>query len=91
MSRVGVISWGCREQPDIDDLKATLKVVSGGTVTCAMAHTRSDEYALVVSSAPIDEQEATKVFDWWWVPPAGDADRLETFDWPPVGSSGAAS
>jgi hypothetical protein len=91
MSRVGVISWDWRGRPDTDELRRILEAVSGGTVTCRTAETGSDEYAIVVSAGPLDEAEATKVFDWWWSPVDPDGDRADTFDWPPVGSSGSSS
>jgi len=91
VSRVGVISWDYRESPDPRELKALIEALTDGALTLAVPNTGSDEYALVLSQAPIDEAEATKVFDWWWTPADPDGDRLDTFDWPPAGSSSGAT
>jgi hypothetical protein len=88
MSRVGVISWDWREQPDPRELKALIEALTDGAVTLAVPNTGSDQYALVLSRGPITEAEATEAFDWYWRSEDPTGDRIDTFDWPPAGSAG---
>lgn len=60
-----VMSWDYREQPDLDDLARTVRDMTGGALNIREANTRSDQYAIVLSTAPLDETAADAVYDRW--------------------------
>ena len=61
-----VLSWDCREQPDLDGLARIVRDLTGGALHLRAADTGSDQYAIVLSTVPLDETAAAEVFKRWW-------------------------
>lgn len=61
-----VLWWDWREQPDLGALAKILTEVSGGTVHLHEVDTCSDEYAVVISSAPLSAEEAVAAWEKGW-------------------------
>ncbi len=61
-----VLSWDWAEQPNMTALADIIRDVSGGTVHLReVEDTGSDQYAVVVSTEPVDEEQARRVYlDW---------------------------
>lgn len=75
-----VMTWDWREQPDIDDLGGIIDVLSGGALHVMEPDTDSDEHALVISTVPLDADQAKDVFRRWWVSEDEDGDRLDEIE-----------
>lgn len=56
-----VLTWDWRQQPDLADLAAAIRDLSGGTVLLHEVATGSDESAVVLARG-LDEQGATKAY-----------------------------
>ena len=74
-ARASVMSWDSGEQPDLDRLVAILRDLSGGAVHLASVDTGMNEYAVVVSTVPLDKAGVQATFERWWVPEDGGDDR----------------
>lgn len=72
-----VMTWDWKERIDTDELAAIIYDLSGGKLHVSSPDTDSDEYALVVSTVPLDETAARDAFRRWWVSEDDDGDRLE--------------
>lgn len=57
-----ILTWDCREQPDLADLAAALAEVSNGTVHLTEVDTGDDQYAIVLDSRPVTKQEAYEMY-----------------------------
>jgi len=57
-----VLSWDCRQQPDLDELAKAIQVLSMGRVHLTQVDTGSDEYAIVLAGRPLDAEEAYRVW-----------------------------
>lgn len=64
MSRPEILTWDCREQPDLDELARVVLELSrcGEVHLTPVADTGCDEYALIVSDRPYRQPEATKAY-----------------------------
>ena len=60
-----VLTWDWREQPDPDELARAVRDVSGGTVHIRQVDTGSDQYAIVVAAADLDDEAVQDVYDRW--------------------------
>jgi hypothetical protein len=60
--RTAVLSWDWRGQPDLARLGRLVADLSGGTLHLAEPDTGSDQYAVVLSTAPLDDETATRVY-----------------------------
>ncbi len=61
-----VLSWDWAEQPDMAALADIIRDPSGGTVYLReVEDTGSDQYAVVVSTEPVDEEQARRVYLEW--------------------------
>jgi hypothetical protein len=63
--RTAVLSWDWRGQPDLARLGRLVADLSGGTLHLAEADTGCDQYAVVLSTAPLDDETATRVYREW--------------------------
>jgi hypothetical protein len=63
--RTAVLSWDWRGQPDLARLGRLVADLSGGTLHLREADTGSDQYAVVLSTAPLDTAAATWVYREW--------------------------
>jgi hypothetical protein len=63
--RTAVLSWDWRGQPDLARLGRLVADLSGGTLHLAEADTGSDQYAVVLSTTPLDDEAATRVYREW--------------------------
>lgn len=62
MSRTEVLTWGWREQPDLDRLARIITDLSGGTVHLVQVETGSDEYAIVLSDRALTKDEVDEAY-----------------------------
>lgn len=61
-----VLSWDGAEQPDMAALADIIRDVSNGTVHLReVEDTGSDQYAVVVFTEPVDEEQAQRVYLEW--------------------------
>lgn len=67
MGELAVLSWDWREQPSIDRLAGIVRDLSGGTVHIHnVGDTGSDQYAIVVSTMPLVQDQVKQAYlDWW--------------------------
>lgn len=72
-----VMTWDWREQPDIGDLAEIIFDLSEGRLHVFAPDTGSDEFALVVSTVPLDADSARDAFRRWWVSEDDTGDRLD--------------
>lgn len=63
--RAAVLTWDWREQPDLNHLSAIIRDLSGGRIHLTPTATGTDEYALIVSTAPVDEATAAGLYRQW--------------------------
>lgn len=61
-----IMSWDCRQQPDLDELAGLLRNLTGGGLHLHSADTGSDEYGIVLSTVSLDEVTATTVWRERW-------------------------
>lgn len=59
---VRTITWDVRESPDLHELAAAIRVVSGGTVHLVEVDTGCDDYAIAVADRALTQQQA---YDAW--------------------------
>lgn len=81
--RVGIITWDHAEQPDPDRLAVILSELSGGLLHVRRPDTGSDQYALMVATRPLDQQQTDTVFDQWW----RDEQAADVIDLEPTGAT----
>lgn len=68
MSNVRIISWDWRGQPDIEELNEAVSAVFDG-IHCPQVtsvDTGGDEYAVLVSPAPMTSAEAQAAYEEHW-------------------------
>lgn len=75
-----VMTWDWREQPDVKRLAAIVYDLSEGKLHVSSPDTGCDEYALVVSTVPLDKTGAEDAFCRWWVSDDGEGDRLDEIE-----------
>lgn len=78
-ARASVMSWDSGEQPDLDRLAEILHDLSDGAVHLASVDTGMNEYAVVVSTVPLDKAGVQSTFERWWAP-EGDGDRPDVLE-----------
>lgn len=61
-----VLSWDWKEQPDLDELAAAVREMSGGTVHIHQVETHSDEYAIVIGPTELKPAEAYRIYERRW-------------------------
>jgi hypothetical protein len=61
-----IVMWDWKEQPDPAEIDRAVQHVSRGAAFAAEADTHSDERAIVFSTRPISNADATELFDLWW-------------------------
>lgn len=66
MTRIEVLSWDWCEQPDLIRLAAILRHLSNDQVRMRQVRTGSDEYAIVLSDAPLTDAEAMAAYEKRW-------------------------
>lgn len=68
MSRPEILTWDCREQPDLDKLaRVVLELSHSGEVHLTpVDDTGCDESALIVADRPYGQPEATETFLRHW-------------------------
>lgn len=71
-----VMSWDCREQPDLDQLAETIRTMSGGTVHLHQVDTGAQWYAIVLAPGEVDDQAVAGVYERW-----SKATRARTDPW----------
>lgn len=63
---IRVLSWDHREQPDLRALGRAITDLSGGQLHLTSVEvTGTQDYAIVLSDAPIDQQAATEAYRRW--------------------------
>jgi hypothetical protein len=72
MVTVKTLTWGYREQPDLDELAAAVAEVSGGTVRIREYETGSSDYVLVISDRVVDDREVEALLRGEELPDARD-------------------
>jgi hypothetical protein len=60
-----VLTWDWKEQPDLAELGRAVAELSGGRVHLAEVDTQSDQFAIVLSTVPLDEQTAAELYERW--------------------------
>lgn len=75
--QAAVISWDWRQQPDLDHLARLIHDLSGGQLIVRQADTGSDQYALVLSTVGLDQQEADRLYQQWCCGMLGDTDIID--------------
>lgn len=61
-----ILSWDCREQPDINKLARAVNDLSGGKVHIYEINTQSDQYAIVASDRPLTGNQVAEEWDKRW-------------------------
>jgi hypothetical protein len=57
-----ILTWDVGQQPDMDELAKAVREVSGGACHLHEVDTGSNDYALVISPTPLDEQAVADVW-----------------------------
>jgi len=60
-TRVEVVTWDWREQPDMNAIALAVYGMSGGAVFMSPVDTGSDQYAWVISDAPLSPLQVKKL------------------------------
>ena len=61
-----VLSWDYREQPDLDDLAAAIRELTGSSVHLTQVATESDQYAIVLADRPLGVEDAFDLYAKGW-------------------------
>lgn len=63
MSRIEVLSWDYREQPDWERLGRLVAEMSGGTVHLTPVEDTGDQdYAVIVAARPFEQPAASEIY-----------------------------
>lgn len=65
MAEMVIISWDYREQIDRAELHRAVHDISGGRVHIREIDTDSDQYAVLVSDEPADDETAMAAYEEW--------------------------
>lgn len=60
---IRTLSWDWREQPDLDVLARHIRDLSGGALLLHTVDTGSDECAIVLSTAPLNEDSVRVAYE----------------------------
>lgn len=66
MTKAAAMTWDWREQPDMGYLAQILHELSDGAIHLQKVETGSDEYAIVVSTPPLDPAAVDAVYRQSW-------------------------
>ncbi len=76
--RAAILTWDYRQQPDWERLAQLVRDLSGGTVHLHhVEDTGSQDYALVVSTAALGDEQATDLYHRWDEKPTDDVFDLD--------------
>jgi hypothetical protein len=66
VSRVEVLSWDYKEQPDLNMLGQIVREMSGGRVHLTAVEDTGDQYyAVIVAARPFEQDAATEIYRYW--------------------------
>jgi hypothetical protein len=64
-TRIHVLSWDWREQPDLRHLAQLVEDLSGRRVVLREVATGSDQYALVIANVPLTDADVAGAYAAW--------------------------
>lgn len=64
-TRAAVLSWDYREQPDMDHLALVLSELTDNLIHVYQPDTGSDQYAVVITTGPVDAAAVRQAFNRW--------------------------
>lgn len=65
MPEMVIVSWDYRDQIDRAELHRAVYDISGGRVHITEIATDSDQYAVIVSDEPVDDETALAAYEEW--------------------------
>ncbi len=77
-AHAGLLVWDWKEQIDIDHLGRILAALTDGRLHVSEPETHMDSRAIVISTAPLNQEQADEVFDEVWSDDS-NADGLTVF------------